>query len=308
MPKKHLSSIDLDLLPVLEALLRRRNVTRAGQDVGLSQPAMSRALRRLRELFDDELLTRQQGYFVLTPRAKQLEPEVEAALGKVRSLFSENNFDPATVKKTVRIAALDANAILILPDLMYRLGIAAPGVNLHVEGFGANTIEKMQKGEIDFAFGVDVSELPPTAESMVIGHDRLVLVTRKNHALSSGVVFPEDFVKFPHVAISIFGDGKSAIDAQLAKTGLSRDIALITQQCTIALAVISKTDIVGSLSQNLVSRFADDFSISFRKSPIMGEKSHISLIWNRMNSNDEFYIWIRGLIREVCLEIYPELI
>src|SRR5271157_3180082 len=130
MREVNLAGLDLNLLPALEALLRRRNVTRAAAEVGLSQPAMSRALARLREIFGDPLLVRAGGGLAPTPAAEALAPKVVAALESLRGLFRPPAVDPAGLKRTFRLAAADAQTILIAPRLVARLEREAPGVNL----------------------------------------------------------------------------------------------------------------------------------------------------------------------------------
>src|SRR5271166_491976 len=121
MREVNLAGLDLNLLPALEALLRRRNVTRAAADVGLSQPAMSRALARLRDLFDDPLLMRAGGGLVPTPAADALAPKAAAALDSLRAVFRTEGLDPASLRRTIRIAAADAQTIVLAPRLAARL-------------------------------------------------------------------------------------------------------------------------------------------------------------------------------------------
>ena len=126
MREVNLAGLDLNLLPPLEALLRRRNVTRAAADVGLSQPAMSRALARLREIFEDPLLVRTGGALAPTPLAEALIPKAAAALDGLRGLFRPEDFNPSTLKRAFRLAAADAQTILLAPRLVARLASEAP--------------------------------------------------------------------------------------------------------------------------------------------------------------------------------------
>ncbi|ACB95118.1 LysR family transcriptional regulator [Beijerinckia indica] len=302
--QKHLPGIDLDLLPVLDALLRRRNVTHAGREVGLSQPAMSRALGRLRHLFDDPLLVRQAGGFALTPKAQRLAPQVAIALEQVGALFRDAPFDPAAEQRTIRIVAADAQTLLLLPEVMRRVSREAPGIRVAVEGYSPETITHMQQGRIDFAFALASSPLPPGAESMTLGTDRLMLVTRRDHPLAAGPVSAEDYARFPHVAITIFGDGQSEIDAALAARRLSRTIALTTPYFAAALAVVAATDYVTTLSEALARRFSDTFSLVIRPSPLIAEPHSLTLVWDRIRSKDPALFWFRELVRDVAVTIY----
>ncbi|WP_034996860.1 LysR family transcriptional regulator [Beijerinckia mobilis] len=300
----HLSGIDLDLLPVLDALLRRRNVTHAGREVGLSQPAMSRALGRLRHLFRDPLLVRQAGGFTLTPKAQQLAPKVAIALEQVGALFRDAPFDPATEQRMIRIVAADAQTLLLMPEVMRRLSREAPGLHVAVEGYGPETITQMQQGRIDFAFALSTSPLPSGAESMVLGSDQLMLVTRRGHPLANGPVSAEDYARFPHAAITIFGDGQSEIDRALAERRLSRTIAFTAPHFTTALAIVATTDYLTTLSEALTRHFADLFDLVMRPSPLITEPLVVTLVWDRIRSTDPTLVWFRELVRDVAATVY----
>ncbi len=301
---RHLSGIDLDLLPVLDALLRRRNVTRAGSDVGLSQPAMSRALGRLRHLFEDPLLVRRPGGFALTPKAERLAPQVVAALEQVGALFRDAPFDPALERRTIRVVAADAQTLLLMPEVMRRLSREAPGIRVALEGYGPDTISQIQQGRIDFVFALASTPLPPGAESMVIGQDQLMLVTRRGHPLATGPVTVQDYARFPHAVITIFGDGNSEVDAALAAHKLSRDIAMTTPHFAVALAVVAETDFVTTLSGALARRFIDEFGLATVPSPLAPEPLFITLVWDRIRSADPALVWFRGVLREIAGKIY----
>ena len=168
MREVNLAGLDLNLLPALEALLRVRNVTKAAAEIGLSQPAMSRALARLREIFADPLLVRIGGGLSPTPAAEALQPKVAAALEDLRGLFRPPAIDPAELKRTFRLAAADAQTILIAPHLVARLEREAPGVDLAFSSIGRDILGRMEQGEVDICFAVTGTPLPlaPSARSL----------------------------------------------------------------------------------------------------------------------------------------------
>lgn len=141
----HLPAMDLNLLPALEALLKRRNVSHAAHDVGLSQPAMSRALARLRDVLGDPLLVRAPGGgYALSPRGEALSSQLAATLDHVKAVFREPSFDPAKAERTIRIAGIDTHTILLAPTLMARLAKEAPGIDLRFENYSANIVERVE--------------------------------------------------------------------------------------------------------------------------------------------------------------------
>ena len=265
---------------------------------------MSRALGRLRHLFDDPLLVRQAGGFALTSKAQRLAPQVAAALEQIGGLFRDAPFDPSAARRTIRIVAADAQTIVLMPDVMRRIAQEAPGVRIAVEGYGQDTIAQMQQGRVDFAFALASSPLPSGTESLILGNDRLMLVTRRGHPLATGPVTAEDYARFPHAAVSIFGDGQTEIDAGLAARGLSRTVALTTPHFAAALAVVAATDCMTTLSQALTVRLADAFGLSMRPSPLFADPLAITLVWDRLRSADPLLIWFREMVREVAAAIY----
>jgi DNA-binding transcriptional LysR family regulator len=247
----HLSGLDLNLLPALEALLRRRNVTEAAHDVGLSQPAMSRALARLRDVLGDPLLIRAPGGgYALTPRGEALSAQLIATLDHVKAVFREPSFDPAKAERTIRIAGIDTHTILLAPPLMARLAQEAPGIDLRFENYSPNLIQRMELGEIDLAFATASTPLPPGARSETYAKDKLALVIRAGHPLAKRKCTIAYYGTVNQVGISIFGDSGSEMDAQLAKVGVHRRMALITPHFIAALAAVAQTDMVTTVSRD----------------------------------------------------------
>jgi DNA-binding transcriptional LysR family regulator len=296
----NIAGVDLNLVPALEALLRQRNVTRAAADVGLSQPAMSRALARLRQLQDDPLLVRTPAGYALTPRAQALHPLVTAAVAQLRTVFQPPAFDPAEERRTVRLAATDAHTVLVVPHVMARLTSEAPGVDLRVESHGANLMERLHSGALDLAFALATTPLPPGVYSEVVAEDRLALVMRQGHPAASRAWRLSDYETYPHVGVSIMGDGQSGIDALLASKGLERRIALVTPHYMAALATVAATDLVSTLPAALAARFAPGFELMLRDPPFGGTTMQVTLVCSHVRAGDPFLAWFRNLIREVA--------
>lgn len=300
MRDANLSAVDLNLLPPLKALLRRRNVTRAAEDAGLSQPAMSRALGRLRDLLDDPLLVRQGGGFVLTPFADRLMPELEQALSGVEGLFRRAAFDPRAEVRTVRLVASDIHTLLLIPPLVARLAVEAPGVTLRVEAYSPDLPTRMLRGEVDLTFAVTGAPLPPGAVSAPIGRDRLVLAVRAGHPASETALNLARYARLEHVGVSLFGDGQSMIDAALAAEGLERRIVLTTPSFVAALATVAAGDAVTAISQALARRFAALFDLTLLPAPFGGAEYEMTLVWANHRDGDALLAWLRAVIGEVA--------
>ena len=304
MRQVNLASVDLNLLPALEALLRRRNVTHAASDVGLSQPAMSRALSRLRALLDDPLLVRGHNGLVLTPKAQTLVPRLAAAIGELKGLFRETTFDPATEQRTIRIAAADTQTVLLAPPLMARLSREAPGVDLRFEPYGPDLVRRMENNVLDFAFALSTTDLPLGAVSMPLGHDRLALVMRRGHPKAAQTWSIDDYATVDHVGIALLDDGRSELDALLAAAGVTRRVALVTPHFTAALAAVAATDMVTTISEAFARRFAGVFDLVVSQPPFANSEMTMTLVWSHVRANDPILIWFRQLLRETAEQVY----
>jgi DNA-binding transcriptional LysR family regulator len=304
MHEVNLHGVDLNLLPPLEALLRRRNVTHAAADAGLSQPAMSRALSRLRHIFDDQLLVRTAEGFVLTTKAQSLLPRVVAALGDVKGVFEEPVFDPSLERRTIRLVAVDAQTILLLPGIMARLAREAPGIDVRVEQYGRDLFKRMENGSLDLAFAVATTALPPGAMSEPIAKDRLALVMRRGHAMAKRAWTVADYGTCDHAGIAIFGDGRSELDAQLAAHGVTRRLALVTPHFIAALAAVSTSDLVTTISEALARRFIKVFDLVLLPPPLPEIEMQLTIVWSHLRNGDKLLTWFRQLVRDVAREVH----
>lgn len=304
MREVNLAGVDLNLLPALEALIRRRNVTRAAEDVGLSQPAMSRALARLRDALGDPLLVRVPGGLAPTPRALSLAPRLSAALDGLGGVLREPAFEPALMRRTFRIAATDAQTVLIAPPLLKRVRALAPDVDLRFEGYGPDMRARMDAGTLDFAFAVSTTPLPPGAVSEAIGMDELALVMRAGHPAAGRDWRLEDYAEFDHVMISILGGDDSEIDSWLAEAGITRRIALRAPHFVAALAAVGATDCVSTLSRAMARRFAETFGLVLAPPPFARRRIELTLVGAAPRANDPGLRWLRALVREAAREVF----
>ncbi len=303
MPVMHevnLSGLDLNLLPVLEALLRRRSVTRAAADVGLSQPAMSRALGRLREVLGDPLLVRGPGGLMLTPRAEALTPALAAALAEVKGIFLEPRFDPSAARRQIGLASTDVHTILLAPGIMRRLSAEAPNVDLRIEPVGPGLAARMAEGRVDLAFALATTALPPGAASEPLVDDQLVVVVRRGHPAAGRAWTLEDYGRFDHVGVSIQGGQGSDLDTRLAAAGLTRRMALVTPHFMAALSVVAATDLATTLPRSFALRFADALGLILLKAPFSDNDVPMIMVWSQARARDPMLAWFRALVREVA--------
>jgi DNA-binding transcriptional LysR family regulator len=303
MRDANLAGVDLNLLPALEALIRRRNVTRAGEDVGLSQPAMSRALARLRDLLGDPILVKAPGGLAPTARAAALLPHLTASLDRLGGVLRPPAFDASALDRNFRIASPDAHALLLGPPLLVALRAQAPGATLQFVPVGLDVRERIETGDIDLAFATSTTPLPPGAHSEPLAEDGLALVTRRGDAAPTTL---RDYARRDHVTVAIFGDRMSEIDAELAEAGLTRRIVFTTPHFLTALAAVGATDCVTTLSAGLARRFAPVFGLALHDPPLRNKGLGLTMVVAATRAEDPGLAWLKARLKQAAAEAYRE--
>src|SRR5487761_2550196 len=206
-----LTSLDLNLLVALRALLEERHVSRAAGRVGLTQPATSNALGRLRRLFDDQLLVRTPNGMQLTPRALALAGPLEAALEHLESALGGEGFVPGASRRSFTIAMADYTALVVLPPLKRQLARTAPGIDLViVNSIRAQGIALVDRGEADLAIGL-LPEPPAHLRTQILYRDRLVCIARDGHPALRRPMTLDRYVNLAHVLVRAPGDQRSVV-------------------------------------------------------------------------------------------------
>lgn len=295
----NLASVDLNLLPALEALLRRRHVTRAAADVGLSQPAMSHVLARLRRVLDDDILVRGPSGLALTPRAQEIAPRVNAILNAARAIYRPPPFEPAKVRRILHLAGCDVHSILFVPDLMNRIREEAPGIELSIESYTRDVFKRLEDGSVDLVFFNAETPLPPGTVSTVIFEDRYALVMREKHPAAAKKWTLAEYAKWESVVVSLIGDGRSDIDARLAKAGLTRRIGLSTPHFMGCLAVVAATDMITTTSHLVAARYAKAYRLIVKDPPFPEVRFNNTITASALRMNDPVIRWFCTLVKEV---------
>jgi DNA-binding transcriptional LysR family regulator len=299
MHSLNLRSVDLNLLPALEALLRHRHVTRAAAEVGLSQPAMSHMLARLRRVLGDDLLVRGSSGLALTARAEEIAPRVAALLNAAGAIYRPPPLDISKVRRVLHVAAADLHTILFVPGLMARMREEAPGIALSVHNYTRDIFKRLSDGSIDLVLADAETPLPPGAVSTVIGEDRYALVMRDKHPAANKRWTVGEYTKWDSVVVSIFGDGASNVDARLAQAGVARRIGLSTPHFMASLAVVSATDMVATTSLIFATRHAKSFRLVVRDPPLPEIRFTSTIIGSALRMNDPVISWFCTLVKVV---------
>jgi len=296
MREKHIRAIDLNLLPVLDALLRLRNATRAGAELGLSQPAMSRALGRLRHLLDDPLLVRAPGGAMLSPRAEALRQPLAALLGEIRTLLVAPPFDPAEETRTLRLAMTDAQAELLLAPLVTRVAAAAPNVLIEWVPISAGLPTRMSAGEVDLTLALDTTPLPRGASSEPLMEDALAVVVRTGHPCGGRWTLA-DYATYPSVLIALIGDSTSDLDTELAARQLERPVAAIVPNFRAAVQIVAVSDAVTTISRAFAERIAGQMRLQLIDPPLENRRLGVVTVWASYRGGDPLLAWLRAQLR-----------
>ena len=302
MHRMNLASVDLNLLVALDALLAERSVTRAARRLGLSQPAASHALGRLRYLLGDPLLVRSGSQMVLTPRAETLVGRVRAALDAAANVLeAPGAFDPARETRPLRLAGTDFTQVGLLPRLSARLAEEAPALDVWVHPNSDEMLSLVAQGEIDIALG-PVRGLAVNLEKESLFEERFVCMVREGHPLARGRVTIERFAKARHAMIAPRGTAGGIVDDLLLRHGLARRVALRIPHFLVAPHVVAQTDLVLTLPERVARLYEKHLAIRILRLPMEVPGFTVSMVWHVRSQSDPAQVWIRRMIREVAKE------
>ncbi|WP_040302185.1 LysR family transcriptional regulator [Afipia clevelandensis] len=291
----NLASLDLNLLVALDALLLEANVGRAAMRIGLSQPAASHALRRLREVLGDPLLVRTGARMELTPRAQALRAPLAQALDQVRGLFMPDEFDAARSERRFRLMMPDLAVELLMPPLMKKLDIAAPGVRIDVVPWRGPAIFTAEFARtIDMV--ISIGDAFKGFHRQLLYTDSDALAVRKGHPAGARLKNKDTFFKARHVAVIIRGQSEDLIDTWLRPKGLERRIALVVPSYIEALHVAARTDLVAFVPRRLIAALSQQLSLATVAPPIDPGIDEQFMFYPTRAQMDPGSIWLRSLM------------
>lgn len=302
MHEKNLRGVDLNLLVLLRALIANRNVTKAAVAANLSQPAMSRALARLRALLDDPILVRGADGLVPTARALAVQPALERVLAEVSDLLAPVAFDPAAWRARVTISATDHQTIILLPAVIARLAREAPALDVDVTPLRAGELDALRDGRTHLSFGVVEAALPSGLRRRVLYRDRFVTLMRRDHAAAQGAWTAADYARLDHILVTVLGEGRGFLDDQLARLGLTRRLALRLPHFYAAMEVVARSDRVVTLPQTLAARFAPGLGLVVREPPVPETGFTPTLIWPDAHDADPAMRWLREVVAQEAMK------
>ncbi|WP_164517230.1 LysR family transcriptional regulator [Tabrizicola piscis] len=302
----NLASFDLNLLRVLDAILRERSTVRAGQRIGLSQPAVSAALGRLRAALGDPLMVRDGQSLQPTEFALGLAQPLRALLEEAERLLSRPAFDPATATATFRFAGPDFFTEMLLPDLMGRLERTAPGITLrYSDALSTALWDDLREGRLDLML-MPQAICPDWLENEVVLRTDYRIVARRGHPiltrlrLPEGAAIPMDvYAKLRHVAFRVTEGVPEMEDRVLADLGCDRTLVLTVPSFTAVWRAVSASDLVGIVPRRQAERAAMVAGLRVHALPFSLPKVTLCQAWHRRNAAAPGLAWLRREIAEV---------
>ena len=309
MSTPNFRTLDLNLLRVFDEVMAEGSLTRAARNLSLTQPAVSNALRRLRETLGDELVQRSGQGMAPTPRARAIWPAVREALAQLQSSLIPNEFVPAEANTSFVLAMSDATAAELIPGLTETLEKQAPRVTLRVVPLTTRDPRSMLDEEAcDLAVGyfpsmlADLTARTQSGEPQPFFHQRLftgeyVCVMRKDHPLAQGPLTIDAFCAARHMLVSFSGRPFGFIDEALATLGRERFVVLTVNQFFTAARVVANANLLTVLPLHFlkVTGFADH--LVFRPLPFEVSPVLVDAVWHRRNQQRSSHVWLREVVQ-----------
>ena len=314
--KLNFRTLDLNLLRVFDEVMAERSLTRAARNLSLTQPAVSNALRRLRETLDDELVQRSGHAMAPTPRAIAIWPAVREALQQLQESLIPNEFVPATANSTFTLAMADATAAELIPGLVETLAQEATGVSLRVVPLTTRDPRRLLDEEAcDLAVGyfpavvADLTAREQSGETAPFFHQRLydgeyVCVMRKDHPLASGPFTLNRFCAARNMLVSFSGRPYGFIDESLAALGRERKVVLTVNQFFTAGRVVANSDLLTVLPQHFVGVTGIAEQLTTRPLPFPVAPVHVEAVWHRRSQQRSAHAWLRQAMERAAQKAF----
>lgn len=292
-----LRDIDLNLLVVFHQLIQQRRVARVAEQLGITQPAVSNALARLRRLLDDPLFTRTPAGMQPTPLAEQLAEPVARALELLHGALNQRgSFEPAHSERVFTIGMTDIGEIYFLPKLMDAIAQAAPGVSVStMRNAAINLKEEMEAGHVDLAIGL-LPQLKSGFFQRRLFTQRYVCLFRQGHRLDRRRVTLREFSAAEHVVVVSPGTGHGRVDELLERGGVRRTVRLTVPHFVAVGHILQHTDMVATVPERLAQALVGPFGLSFAAHPAELPEITIKLFWHAKVHKDPANQWLRGLV------------
>ena len=299
MRQTNIRNFDVNTLVALEVLLREKHISRAASLLGMSQPAMSRALARLRVLLDDELLVSSGRGLDLTPRAEALIEPLHGVLSSIEHLVQFPEFDPANVSAEIRIAMLDMEMQLFVPHLVAMVRKKAPGLRVRILQMIGGDFSVLDDNVADYVItALDSSGARYHRRRLFSDHHVTVcrpsLAKRLNNKLEL-----QQFVELEHGLVSPEGRGEGLVDRALSSLGLERNVVLHIPHFLLVPHVCKTTDILFTIPSRIASQMKSTPRVAIMEPPLETNDANFYTYWHARHHHDPMHVWLRNLLFEL---------
>jgi DNA-binding transcriptional LysR family regulator len=301
------AALDLNLLRVFDAVMRERSTTRAGEILGLSQPAVSSALGRLRHIMGDELFVREGNRLVPTVKAEAIYQPVRDALMQIElAMARTTKFDPHTSRHAFRLFASDFFAQTLMPPLSTRVASEAPGIMLQLVDNGrGNMVQQLADRVVDLAVE-PAREVPDWISGETAFHSSFLVVAARNHrmlkdsGIAPGDVIPLDlFCALPHAFCSPEGRTSGMVDQALDQIGKTRRVVLTLPQFHAVAVAVAAGTIVATLPTEIAKSEQSRLGLDIYRLPIAPPRAKLSLYWHKRHDDDAAHMWLRRHVMQI---------
>ncbi|MEO1337299.1 MAG: LysR family transcriptional regulator [Myxococcota bacterium] len=294
---QRLNDLDLNLFVAFQALYRERSVTRAAEVLGLTQPAVSNRLRRLREALDDPLFVASPRGLLPTAGADAMAPSIDLALASLESTLSARNFDPATAQRHFVLQMSDYAEIVALPSALRAIRAAGPGLTIEVVPPSARVAEALERGQIDIGIGAGMT-LPESARVTKLVEDDFVVLSRRGFIEEGGLTL-ERYLAADHVVVAPRGGATTFVDNALAKHGYQRKIACRIRRFVTAPFLVADSDVLFTSPRSLWRVMRRRLPLDMHEVPFEGPRFTVSMFWHERHHHDPAHIWMRELAMSI---------
>ncbi len=295
---------DLNLLPIFVALIEERSVTRAAERLGMTQPALSNALRRLRETLQDQLFVRERYGLQPTPIALELAPGIADALAKLDdAVLGQQDFDPARAERLLTIAPNGYVEFVLVPAIVARLAVVAPGIRLRLTPYGNDVVET---GVVSGTTAMVLGRIVDPPDNLVVQHlmdDGLACVVRADHPAIGARISRAQFEAMKHVNVMPPGRLRAGLFQALAQQSLKRDVAISVTNFFAVAEMVAVTDHIATLPSLICRRLAQDPRLKILPAPADLGTFPVEMAWHVRYRHDPAHRWLRATIAAVTAEV-----
>ncbi|HFG2215207.1 TPA: LysR family transcriptional regulator [Vibrio cholerae] len=301
-PEINLRSIDLNLLTILEKLLIHKHISQAAQALNMSQPAVSRALMRLREQFGDPLLVKVKNEYRLTAKGERLCSELERSLNTIRHMLVDDKFYPMHYSGVFTIGALDFEMMMIVPKLLARFQQRAPNLKLQIVPYNAYMPLHDYLEKVADLLLYSTDESPTNVFKQRLFNDNYAVVMCRNHPLANQPMTLESYCQSRHVIISGNGLGKTDMDHELKKLNYQREVVASLPHFSMVPELLMDTDLIATLPKRLVTHLGQRYEITVADLPFYTADFRVEQFWHLIHHNSPIHQWVRQEIKNLVDE------